>query len=220
MRIAATAEADIVNDEKEIHAEVAEIQRRQSPPGTYEFVSPLLERRRIEHVIPEGVFRFQAAYDRIYIYQLGEKDSKANETYGDTSIFMPQTARDYKRSETPRGLIVSAGLLAEEALWGHGMAVGHIVRFIRNAPWAMPVDNIRGKDKHVFVMRDGDITGSEDLMRNLKEGKCKRLLEWVEYKASNSETGELTTRRRPQFRYVNEDGSIWDPRMPWMPDDI
>lgn len=195
-------EGDLVNDEKEIQAEVAEIQKRQSPAGTYDFLSPLLDRRRIQHVIPEGVFRFHAAYDRIYIYQLGEKDTRANETYGDTRILMPQNSRDYKRSETPRGLIVSAGLQAQEVLRGNGMAVGHIVRFIRNAPWAMPVDNIRGKDKHVFVMRDGDITGSEDLMANLKAGKV----------TMREEGGK--------FFYVDEEGRQWDPKEPWIPDDF
>jgi hypothetical protein len=215
----ATAEARIVDDGDQIDAWVKEVQSRQSKPGTYDFVSPLLEKRRIEHVIPEGVFRFQCAFDRIYVYQLGEKDSRKDETYGDTSIIMPQAARDYKRSETPRGIIVSAGLRAREALYGHGMAVGHIVRFIRNAPWAMPVDNVQGKDVHVFVMRDGDITGSEDTMRNLREGKCK-LVEFEEVKKIRLPTGEEKEIIMPGFAYLGEDGKIWDPRMPWIPDDL
>lgn len=214
MRAVAT-EGDIVNDEKQVMADIAEIQKRQSPPGAYDFISPLLDRRRIEHVIPEGVFRFQAVFDRIYVVQMGEKDKKVNETWGDTKILMPQASRDYKRSETPRGIIVSAGLQAEEILRGNGMAVGHIVRFIRNAPWAMPVDNINGKDKHVFVMRDGDITGSEDLMANLKAGKVKRI--WKDVPKTLPDGSVIL---EPKALYIDEDGNQWDPREPWIPDDM
>jgi hypothetical protein len=201
----AADDASIVDKTDEIQAQIKAVQERQSKAGTYDFISPLLDRRRVEHVIPEGAFRFQAAYDRIYVYQIAEWDLTADAKWGDTSIIMPQTAREYHHRETPRGIIVSAGLQAEEVLYGNGMAVGHIVRFIRNAPWAMPVDNINAKPYHVFVMRDGDITGSEDLMANLKAGKVKRV---------------ERTEAPGKFCYEDENGRQWDPRQPWIPDDF
>lgn len=204
---AAKAEGDIVRDEEQIARQVKAIQERQSPAGTYDFVSPLLDKRRLEHVIPEGAFRFQAAFDRIYVYQIAEWDQQADATWGDTSILMPQMAREFHKLETPRGIIVSAGLQAQVVLRSNGLAVGHIIRFIRNAPWRMPVDNINGHQYYVFVMRDGDLTGGEDLMNNLKAGKCKQTWE-------RNERGELFA------CYVDESGQQWDPRMPWIPDDF
>lgn len=208
-------EGDIVNDEKQIAEQVEAIQARQSKPGTYDYLSPLLDRRRIQHVIPEGIFRFHAAFDRIYISQLAEWDQQANATWGDTSILMPQTTRQYKERETPRGIIVSAGLQAQEVLRSNGMAVGHIIRFIRNAPWRMPCDNIKGVEYGVFIMRDGDITGSEDLAANLKAGKVKQT--WHEVPRA---LPDGTTILEMKCFFIDEDGKQWDPREPWIPDDM
>jgi hypothetical protein len=202
MNSVAAIDSSLVDDEQQIDDQTKRIQAKQSPLHAYDYLSPLLDRRRIQHVIPEGVFRFHAAFDRIYIYQIAEWDQAAGAKFGDTSLFMPQQTREYRERETPRGIIVSAGLQAQEVLRSNGMAVGHIIRFIRNAPWRMIADNINGKEYGVFIMRDGDITGSEDLAANLKAGKVKLL----------EEGG--------RFCYVDEDGRQWDPKEPWIPDDM
>jgi hypothetical protein len=183
-----------------------ELRKRMAPKGSLG-LSPLLDARRLECGIPNGAFKQQAVFDRIYLHQLAE-DNK--ETYGDTQIVMPETVRERKQHEAPRGVIVSAGLKALDNLKSNGIDVGHIVRFIRLSPWRMPIENICGVDKYIMILRDGDITGSEDLSEALRKGECE--IKVREYK---DEEGVL----QRCHMYLNKDGDIWEPEMPWIPDD-
>lgn len=206
---ARTRETDggnIVDDTKELLRKAKALQARQSPPGALN-LPPLLEERRLSHVIPDGAFKEAATFDRIFIYQIGRKDTKAGETdemYGDTGIYMPAQVRDYKKQETPRGIIISAGLDALEHLHSNGMDLGHIVGFIRNAPWAKEVEFFEGTAIQMYIMRSGDITGSEDLQANLRAGKVRYI--W------DANTNE--------YLFVDETGKQWKPQMPWIADDF
>ncbi len=215
MKIAATAAArkpretdggNLVDDSAEVLRKARAMQARQAPPGALG-LPPLLDERRLSHVIPDGAFKEAAVYDRVYIYQLGRRDVAAgetDETYEGTSILKTQERRDYEHKETPRGIIVSAGLDALEHLHSNGMDLGHIVGFIRNAPWAKEVDFFEGKPIQMFIMRSGDLTGSEDLQANLRAGKVRYI--W------DANTNE--------YLFVDQTGKQWKPQMPWMPDDF
>jgi hypothetical protein len=173
---------------------------RLAPPGGLPGICPLLEARRFTHAIPNGAFRIQAAFDVCLVHQLPRFES---ETYGDGPILMPQTARRRVEEETPRGILVGAGLKALDVLRSNGIDLGHIVSFIRQAPWRMPVEMVSGVDYYLLILRAGDITGSEDLRSALAKGECR-----MEY---DEEAG--------QHHYVDASGRRWTPQTPFLPED-
>jgi hypothetical protein len=183
-----------------------ELKKRMAPEGTLG-LPPLLEARRLKYAMPNGIFKTRAVYDRIYLWQIPDDEG---ETYGDTCIIMPEKAKERKRHEAPRGIIVSAGLKAMDNLQSNGMGLGHIVRFVRQAPWRMPIENIKGRDFYVMILRDGDITGSEDLQAALATGECE--IKVREYK---DDKGIL----QRCHLFLDKEGNLWEPEMPWMSDD-
>ena len=100
--------------------------------------------------------------------------------------------------EAPRGVIVTAGLLALDALRSNGMDLGHIVNFGRLAPFAKVIDEIGGHVMTLLIMSAGDIISSEDLPRLLKDRTAR-----VFY---NPELGI--------HEYIDENGKAWRPVMP------
>ena len=160
----------------------------------------LLEARRWEFLIPDKAFDHAALYDRILILQLTDSEG---ETFGeDSTIIMPEITKSRLADEACRGVIVSAGLSALDHLRSNGADLGHVVRFIRNAPWRMKVDRVEGHDIHELVMRDGDLISSEDLAIALRKGQCK--VAYVE----------------GQHVFVDAKGNIWKPEMPFIQDDL
>lgn len=182
------------------------LKKRMSKKGALG-LPKLLDERRLEYGLPDAMFQTATLFDRIYVYQIANSD---RETYGDTSIIMPKTVQSRIEAETPRGILVSAGATALDHLRSNGVDLGHIVRFIKNAPWKMDVDTIEGHVFSVLVMRDGDLTGSEDLQAALKAGKCKL------------EVREIGTNGKTEVKhvYVDKSGQVWDPQIPWIADDL
>jgi hypothetical protein len=177
-----------------------EFKAQQTPPGGIPGLCPLLEARRFTHGIPNGAFKTQAAFDVCFVHQVSRFET---ETYGTTKIVMPKTAKKRVDEETPRGVLVSAGLQALDHLRSNGIDLGHMVSLIRMAPWRMPIDNVLGAEQYVLILRTGDITGSEDLREALAAGKCR-----IEF---NKETR--------QHIYVDEQGQPWTPTVPFLPED-
>jgi hypothetical protein len=120
---------------------------------------------------------------------------------------MPHVAKRRTKEEAPRGILVSAGLKALDNLNSNGIDVGFRVHFIRTAPWRMPITMVNGKEFYLMILRDGDILGSEDTMLNLKSKKC-------EIKLAEFEDGSV------QHKYMDDNGKVWDPTMPWIADDF
>lgn len=162
---------------------------------------PLLEHRRQHYGITDGAFRRRALYDRIMAYQIGNFEGQ--ETFGDTSILMPDTVKSRDKWTAPRAVIVSAGLKALDNLRSHGVDLGHVITFVRNAPWQIESDVIDGKTEHIVVLRDGDLVASEDTERLVRH---QFLIETTD---------------------TDEDGNLFhlyegcaNPQQPWTPDDI
>lgn len=144
-----------------------ELERRMAKPGALG-LPELLEQRRLYYGLPDGFFKQQAAFDRVLVYQLPRFEG---ETYGDTSIVMPETVKDKLQKSTPRGVIVSAGLRALDTLRSNGMDLGHVVSFVHLAPWRIETDMIAGVTFYLMVMYSGDIVASEDTARLLSIGQ-------------------------------------------------
>lgn len=163
----------------------------------------LLDRRRLEYGIPDGAFRLSCAFDRIYVYQL-EWDNK--ETYGDTSIVKPDSKRARDRTESPRGVLIAAGLRALDALRSNGFALGHIVGLIELAPYRVECDTVDGRSHQILIMNAGDLIGSEDLAEQIKN----RTVRIVEQSIDTPDGVKV------QHVFVDENGKSWNPAMPGM----
>lgn len=124
-------------------------------------IPELLDKRRLEFLIPNGAFESQPGFDRVYIWQIS---TIQRDTYSEGGkIIMPDQVQAAKRNTAPRGVLVSAGLKAMDALYSTGFEIGHIVRFKCLAPFMQPVEEIDGHTLTVMVVRDGDIVSSEDM---------------------------------------------------------
>lgn len=190
-----------VDDTERVAKAVKELRESMAPPGAFN-LPPLLEKRRLEHLIPDGAFKIQPSFDHVYVYQIGEKDTTGPETFGETSIIKPEIRKEYDKAETPRGIIVGAGLLALDALRSHGMGLGHIVRILRNAPWRMPIGYVGSTSFGVFVMASRHVSGSEDLAAALLAGTVR-----ITYEEVTNQYGDKVFRHL----YVDEEGRAWNP---------
>lgn len=125
----------------------------------------LLESRAAEHGIPAAAFRQEALFDRILVWQIKPFQG---DTFEGTRILKTERAKDREQEEAPRGVIVSAGLGAQDVLWSHGIEVGHIVSFVHLAPYRLPLDD--RYDEALVILRDGDLIASEDVRELVKSG--------------------------------------------------
>lgn len=181
------------------------VKRRQSPKGKLG-LSDLLDARRIEYAIPDELFAEQACFDRIFAFQvrLHNRDKAGDES----KIILTQQGMQRELESAPYGIILSAGLPALDELRSNGIDVGHIVGFIREAPWRKPMAIIDGVEFYALLLRVGDITGSVDLATAIKNGECK-----VEMREYTSDDGTITR----EHVFVDSDGKTWNPTVPFIP---
>lgn len=170
---------------------------------------PLLEKRRLEYLIPDESFREQPLFDRIFVHQIsmwGDRD-----TYGDSQIVMTQVTKESEKFSNPRGILVAAGLLALDEIRSSGVDLGHVVTFIKLAPWRLQVASHSGVDEHLLVLRSCDLIASEDLMSAIRSGHIEVKLDVVE-KDGRKYTTHIYLDKRT--------GKEWHPLMPSMPEEM
>jgi hypothetical protein len=114
---------------------------------------------------------YEAAFDRVVVFSVPEV-SAARDTYIDGGLIAkPESRRSYDQDVSPRGIIVSAGLVARDELRAHGMDLGHMVWVARLSPWRHQVDrDSNGKAIEFLFLRTADIVGSETLLAQLGAG--------------------------------------------------
>lgn len=143
--------------------------QHMSPPGKLA-LAELLDQRRLEYGIPDEAFRYEAYGDRVLAWQIHQPGYEKG-TYGETGIEMPDTISAGKLKAAPRGIIISAGLSARDVLHSHGIELGHIVLFCRNAPFRAPIGFVGATDEQVIVFQVGDIVASEDVRARILGGE-------------------------------------------------
>jgi hypothetical protein len=180
--------------ERETDAVVVELRKRMAQSGDLGLPA-LLEQRRQNYAIPNGAFKSQAVYDRILLWQIPLNEG---EKFGDTMIIMPDSAKTRAVESAPRGVVVSAGLLALDQIRSNGIDVGHIVNIICQAPFRIEIEQICGRPFYLLILRAGDLIGSEDLMEDLRSGKCS-----VSYEEG-------------QHVLKDKEGKAWNPQLPWI----
>lgn len=144
-----------------------EIKAQMSPPGALG-LPELLEKARLEHGIPDGAFKARAVFDRIHIFPLNFDSDKKSAG----GVWIPQTALQRDLQNAHRGVLISMGLTAADKCVSHGIALGHIVRTIRNAPHAQECARLSTGSLHYLVLRDGDLTGDETIEEDLRAGRA------------------------------------------------
>jgi hypothetical protein len=141
------------------------LRRTLKPLGTYN-IPDLLDKRRFEYLIPNGAFESYPVFDKCYIWQISMLNGRNTYKEGG-KILKPDNELAREKNTAPRGILISAGLKAMDALYSTGVEIGHIVRFKKFSPFIMPVGEIEGKELAVMVIRDGDVEASEDLANSL-----------------------------------------------------
>jgi hypothetical protein len=178
-----------------------ELKRRMAKRGKLG-LPPTLDARRLKYGVPNGAFKIAPIYDTVYVFQLPTADGTTFQEGG--AIEMPQAAMQQIVNESPRGLLVAAGLRALDELRSNGVDVGHIVQLHRLSPYRLYVDTIAGYRFTLVMLRAGDIRGSEDLQAALAAGECKVVFD----------------EKIAQHVFVDKKGKRWNPVLPWLPDDM
>lgn len=203
--------AKLVNTQAQLERMEAEAKAKMAPAGALG-LHPLVDQRRLEYLIPDGAFKYAAMFDRIIVAQLPEQ---AGETFiKGGKIVMSARERDRKTKEAPCGVIISAGLGALDQLASNGCGLGHLVYFIRNAPYRFEVDSVCNISINVMLMRAGDIVASVDLHDTLVAGQAK--IEVVETAEKDATGREFIAR---QHVFTDPQGRTWTPTAPWISDD-
>ncbi|HET8958023.1 MAG TPA: hypothetical protein VFM95_06170 [Microcella sp.] len=169
------------------------IKERMSPPGALR-LPPLLDAARLKWGIPDGFFKSQPAFDRVFVFPINRFEGET--TYGGTSIFLPNATKERDLQEGRRGILISAGLSAMDRLMSHGIELGHIVTTNKNVPFVEKCERFPKFDMYFLMMREADLAGSETLMEELRSGK-KRIVD------VGDESGY-----QHQVATVNEDGTV------------
>ena len=180
---------------------------RLAAPGALG-LPPLLDKRRLEFLVPDEAFRNQPIYDRIFVWQVSFHGDQ--ETYGDTAIYMPGTVKDGEKYSSPRGILLAAGPIALDEIRSNGVELGHVVTFIRMAPWRIEIAIRGGKPEHVLVQRSCDLIASEDLATAIRDGEVKFVEFEVEKDGRKFFTHAIKDARRPD---------VIHPQQPIIPED-
>jgi hypothetical protein len=132
----------------------------------------LLQQRIEEFNIPD--LPWWPTFDRVLAYQIDDKLSKQDKI---GSIYLPETTQSTKDG-SKRLVIVGAGLKALDILRSNGIELGHIVTETQFGNIDFVIDRkAAGENVQFRVARAEDITGSEDLLANLKEGLAEIVLD-------------------------------------------
>lgn len=170
-------------------------------PGGLKIGCELLEKRRLEYGIIDDFFSCQPFDDKIHIFQVPRT---TGETYDGGHIVMTGNRQKVEQETNPAGIITAAGAKAMDVLRDNGMDLGHMVSFLRIAPWRHEI-NRKGVVQEVLHFRVGDIAGSYDLMQDLRDGKTRL---------------KFDEDAREHF-YEDKDGKQWRPQNqdPFMSED-
>ena len=163
---------DVLRDSELDKAEkrTAMIRARMSPPGALK-LPPLLEAHRLKYGIPDGFFKSQASFDRIYVFPIDQFDDAAT-VAPNSHILRPALTKLKDLQEGHRGVLISAGLTAADRLASHGIELGHVVTTNKNVPFARRCERLEDMTEMFYlVMRDGDLAGSETLAAEIRAGQ-------------------------------------------------
>ncbi len=145
------------------------IRERMSPKGALGLPARL-DAARLEYGITDSAFAVSASFNTVFVWQVPMQEG---ETFKGSSIIMPETTRAREKNRAPVGVIISAGMLALDALRSNGLDLGHKVVFVHAAPYHIRYDVVEGQDFHLIVLEAGQIRGSYELADDLKTRRVR-----------------------------------------------
>ncbi len=171
-----TADLDFIAREEErlkkaIEALKKDVERPELPKLLK--LPKLLEKRRLEHLIPTRAFEGALLYDRCFVYPAADEDLQGPKTFEGTGIHMAERTKERERDANPRGVLVAAGTLARTPLASNGVFLGHMVRFQSYTPFIQHIGLIAGKQFYVHSLLAGNIVSSEDLEQQRRDGEAE-----------------------------------------------
>ncbi len=183
------------------------IKARMSPPGKLR-LPPLLEAQRQKYGIPDGFFKSQAMFDRIFVFPIDQFDDADTYSVGG-SIHRPNSTKLKDMQEGNRGVLISAGLTAADRLMSHGCELGHVVTTNKNVPFARRCERLEdGTEMFYLVMREADLAGSETLAAEIVMGdkrilECGGSMDGYEHQVASAVDGEWSFRKKKSV-YIND----------------
>jgi hypothetical protein len=179
--------------------------RSMSPPGSLGLPA-YLDEVRLRYNLTDGYFEHQALWDRIFVAQIREVPRETHFEGG--RIIKTENTQSAEKYSSPRGVIVSAGLQALDAMRSHGIDLGERVCFIQQAPWRMKIDTLdTGHEEWVLIFRVGDISASSDQVKRLRSGEMKVV---PHEDASGCYTHKIQ----------DKEGKVWTPLDPFIREDM
>jgi hypothetical protein len=145
----------------------AKVMAQMSPPGALG-LPPKLEAKRLEYGMIDAYFDHCALFEKVFVYQILDD---GGDTYGGGLIHRTDQAKDDDRLKAPRGIVVSAGLKAADALMSNGVELGDIVTFTRGAVTRVRVGWVDGHEVWVTVLYVDDISGCLGLAARIRSGE-------------------------------------------------
>jgi hypothetical protein len=179
-------------------AKSAEIAKHVAPPGTFKWMPPLLDQRRIQWGLVDKLFSAACSFDRVLVWQY-----PALSEIGSTGIVLTENAQAREKQSANRGILIGAGLSAMDKLRSHGFELGHNVQFIRNSVFRQQAGYIGGQWHEAIMLQVGDFTANEDLAEKLNSGELR-----VVYDEALG-----------QHVYMRADGSVIKPIQTDLPED-
>lgn len=182
------------------------IKERMSPPGALR-LPELLEKQRLKYGIPDGFFKSQACFDRVFVFPIDQFDGD-DRMSPQGNIVRGATTKLKDLQEGNRGILISAGLTAADRLMSHGIEIGHVITTNKNVPFARRCERLAdGTEMFYLVMRDGDLAGSETLAEEIREGN-KRVEDAGDpdsysHQVASNDNGNWTFRKKVSA-YIND----------------
>jgi hypothetical protein len=159
-------------------------------------LAPLLEQRRLDFGIPDPCFDSQPVFDCCTLYQV----PKFSDRIG--SLHVPDEVKIANVESAPRAILLAAGPAALDYLKSNGVDVGHIVTFVKLAPYRTLACWISGEAVWTLQVQASSIRGSEDLRERMR-------MREVSVRERTDKDGFV------QHYFSDADGKVWHPQKPW-----
>lgn len=175
------------------------IAEKMSPAGALG-LPQLLDERRIRYGIPDEAFDGMVGFDRVLVRQVEPKfQEQSGERFAGSVLIRPDTMQKTMQKRSCRGVIVGAGLLALDQLRSNGYDLGHLVAFVRAAPWMMEVSHYGSEAQCLVSLRVGDLVWSEDLAAAIRNGDVR-----------------IERGMDGRHQFADKQGNTWRPELPFM----
>jgi hypothetical protein len=158
----------------------------------------LLDERLKEHDLPPPPY--EPFGETVLVYPLPEDKAKRETFIPGGVLVKAESMKSREEKESPRGILVGAGLRAMDYLRGYHIELGHIVWIARLSPWRHVVEvRSDGTPLDMFFMNASDIKGSEDVARMRRDGTLRLTVDAEGVHRFENDSGALPRFEPPTY---------------------